>query len=432
MPGLASLSPLERTHVLVDELGAGAHKLGPKCAAAGIALAKMDTVREALGRTGGTVETLRELIAGVHVELQRSLVAADFRLGKAYRLGRELADTALWVESADDFDSAFGARTVALKDSLADLASSFPTHASRAVVLSLRAWEAWAADPQLDGEALEWSTQGSGVRSALRRQAELWRALLSSEKRGRDMLALGDYLHATNRLAAAAVSTAWRVLRPVWWLILVLIGLLGGGIALLAVSDTFGKILGAFIAVAGALGVTGAGARARLGRAAQPLQASLLGAELDLAIGRAITIGPEGWGIAVAEEEVAPTGGAPRAAAHVALIAEFREAVERGNAKRIKRLLATKALFRAEDSVRGRDEVADWLVSDPTAAARVAASPKVLLAGRPGFFVAYQDKGADIWRVREGHVKLWQQFGDHNSARRAAGLAAETPSPPRR
>ena len=209
---------------------------------------------------------LRQAIEKLHLGCSSALTSADFRLEKAFTLGHALAETSLLPEDRGSFDRAFGPRIVSIKNWLADLASVLPPHPSRAVALSLRTWESWAAEPTQDGEPIAWPKQGAGVRAALRRQGELWRALLAAEKSAPDMLDTNHYLRAASALVAALNSSIWRFLRPLAIPLAVAILLLGGGVALLLLTGTAGQVVGAIAAAAGAVGITGAGLRARLGK----------------------------------------------------------------------------------------------------------------------------------------------------------------------
>lgn len=176
---------------MVDEIEAGLFKLRSELAAANVRPVALDTVRGALKLDVQPAMTLHDAAADLNCQILRALTAADFRIGKAYRLGVALASTTLSPESDGELDRSFGTRAIEIRTALADLASVMRPHASRAVALSLRTWESWAADPELDGKPLA-SDDWAAVRCALRRQGQLWRALLSGEKDGIDMLAIGD------------------------------------------------------------------------------------------------------------------------------------------------------------------------------------------------------------------------------------------------
>jgi hypothetical protein len=73
-------------------------------------------------------------MASLHGELLVALTAADFRLGKAYGLGRALAETALVPDARNPqtFQRLFARYRLAnLLEWLADLKSVFPPHAAR-------------------------------------------------------------------------------------------------------------------------------------------------------------------------------------------------------------------------------------------------------------------------------------------------------------
>lgn len=429
LPRLGALSERQRTALAADLIEASLRKLGDELAVANpVEQAGVKRLRRAVEADPVDPRELREAVEELHVDVLFTLTAADLRLGRAYGLGQALADTCLQPEDRPSFDLAFGTRLIRVKDWLADLASSFPPHASRAVVLSLRAWEAWAADPKLDGEPLAWETHGAGVREALRRQGEVWRDLLAYDKRGEDMLDTNHYLRAANSLVAVMASTVWRFLRPLRVPLAVAILLLGGGIALLLLTGAVGQVLGVIAVAAGAAGITGAGIRARLGKVAMQLQSRLWGAELDLAIAGAVLIGPAGWGASIAEIAVPATGAAPKVAANLEVLRELRRAVAERRNRAIRGLLAPDVVFDAGGEVqRGRDAVAEWLLRTPEAP-RIASPPRRVVAVGPGFLVTHLAQGADVWRVQEGRVRWWRRCGDGDAAH-AAAQAAEAGLP---
>jgi hypothetical protein len=423
---LDTLSERQRTVLAADLIEANLGKLGDAPAAASLVeQAGLERLRRAVEAEPVDPRELRGAVEKLHVDVLFALAAADLRLGRAYALGQALADTCLRPQDRPSFDLAFGTRLIRVKDWLADLASSFPPHSSRAVVLSLRAWEAWAAEPNLGGEPLAWETDGPGVRQALRRQGEVWHDLLTYDKRGEDMLDTDHYLRAANSLVAAMASTVWRFLRPLRFPLAVATLLLAGGIALLLLTGAVGQVLGAIAVVAGAAGITGAGIRARLGKVAAQLQFRLWGAELDLAIAEAVLIGPAGWGAGIAEIAVPATGAAPKVAANLEVVRELRRAIAERRDRAISDLLAPDAVFEPGGEVqRGRRAVAEWLLRTPEAP-RIASPPKRVVAVGTGFLVTQLEQGADVWRVQEGRVRWWRRCRDEDEAH-AAAKAAET------
>jgi hypothetical protein len=426
---LSALQPLDEIKRALDQIKGGLHKLTIHLEAAGFDPIRTDALEEALQGASGQ-QRLREVLTAFDDQAASGLTAADGRLGRAHDVGRALAETCYQPEDQESFDRAFGPRIVDIKSWLADLASSFPGHSSRAVVLSLRTWEAWAADPRLDDEPLDWPRHGAVVRTALRRQGEVWRALLSGEKEGTDMLDAWHYLRAANSLVAGMVSTLWRFVRPLAIPLGLLLLLLAGGIALLVVdTKEGGRIVGVIATVVAALGITGAGIRARLGQATTQLQTFLWGAELDLAVADAVLIGPEGWNAELAE--VRAIGPLPKAASNLETLREFRIALrDEGSRQRRKKfasLLAPEAEFidASGEPRKGRDQIIRWLLKEREAAAQIAATPESVVAGRPGWLVASVGDRADACWVREGQIRHWQCFSDIDSARERAGLAPD-------
>jgi hypothetical protein len=423
--GLTALQPLDEVRRSMDRIKGGLHKLTIHLEAAGFDPIPTDALEEALKRAFGQPD-LRRVLTEFDGGVSSALTAADGRLGMAHDIGRALAETCLEPEDQQSFDRAFGPRIVDIKAWLADLASSFPDHASRAVVLSLRTWEAWAADPRLDDEPLDWPRHGAAVRAALRRQGDVWRALLSGEKEGTDMLDAWHYVRAANGLVVEMVSTLWRFVRPLALPLGFLLLLLAGGVALLVTQEPVAKIVGAIATVVGAVGITGAGIRARLGQVTAQLQTFLWGAELDFAVADAILIGPEGWKAELAH--VPAIGPVPKAASNLETLREFRGALRDDKSKQRRRrlasLLATEAEFidASGKQRQGPAKITGWLLRDREAMTRIAAKPQSVVAGRPGWLVADFGDRADACWVREGQIRHWQVFADIDSAREKAGL----------
>jgi hypothetical protein len=378
---------------------------------------------------------LDEAVEALHTELLFALQTADSKLGRAYALGHELAEITLWPEDEESFDDAFGTRATAIKDRLADLTSSFPPHSGRAVVLSLRAWESWAAEPALNGAELEWEKEGDAVKTALRRQGALWRDLLVGDKRGQDMLDTHHYVEAASSLFAKMFRTVVSFAAPIKWLLLALLALLLGGIALITFTGV--KYLGGIFAVLGAVGLTGGTVRARLGHVTGHLQAELWGAELDRAIARAVLTGPTGWGMKIADVDVPASGVEPMAAANIATLRKFQQAAQRRSKRRLKSLLAADVEFvpgSGEASEKGQVEVLAWLMKD-LHARQFDSAPETIEVIRQGILVVTTKKdGASVWRIREGKVKRWKGFADPEEAKTDArcllGNGANGPAAP--
>jgi hypothetical protein len=239
---------------------------------------------------GADADERRVRVRALHVELLAGLTAADFRLGKAYGLGRALADT---IREPHDVASLReqldGFRLRNLQAWIADLSSLLPPHAGRAVGASLVAWRDWAAGDEPG------ALDDAGVRRtirAFRRQGELWRALLSGEKDARDMLELDDYLAAAGNALQRASGLLWRFLKRFWLLLALALALAVLGLWLILATDTAGHIVAGAGALLASLGLTAKSASATLGTLARKLEAPLWSAELDVAIAYAVTRPP--------------------------------------------------------------------------------------------------------------------------------------------
>jgi hypothetical protein len=372
-----------------------------------------------------------EKIKALHAQFLIGLLTAGPKLGHAYALGHELAEITLWPKSRHDFDDAFGTRAIAIKDRLADLTSSFPEHAGRAVVLSLRAWEKWAAEPELNGDELKWDKwdrAGEAVTTALKRQGVLWRDLLTGDKRGQDMLDAQHYIQAASSLFARMFRTTVSFGRKIWWLILIFVVLLLGGIALILFAEA--KFLGSVLAALGALGITGGSVRARLRGVADELQAELWGAEMDRAIADAVLTGPSGWGVKIADIDVPASGAELVAATNITKLHEFARVVKKRSRTKIRKLLAADVEFvpdPGEEAMRGEERILSWLMSDLNTG-QITAEPEKIEVLKQGILVSDDgERGGAVWRIREGKVRRWKSFPTFEQAKADANRLVGAP-----
>jgi hypothetical protein len=377
------------------------------------------TAEDLVARSGDATN-LRAGIDSAHTSLQIVLWEADFRLGKAYGLGHTLAETCLLPKGRASFETAFSARLVDVEEALADLASNLPAHSSRAVSLSLRLWEEWAVNPKLNKKALTWPNPG--VRAALHRQGELWRSVLSGEKRGQDMLQGANYVAAFKALVR-------RTLRFGPWLWAVLIAItvaLGAGIYLLAAqSGTAAKVSGAALSALAALGISGSALKRQLTTIGAEFEGQLWQAELDLAIAEAITVAPGEWNVKLKNIELPARGRDPRVECDTAVLHRLRAAIGAGSLAKVRKLLH----FACEQQRDGNpiastgDEVARWLVAQQP----LASVPKQISAGRrPGTLFCEHALEAEarwfVWCFRHGRVCQVLEYHDEPMARAAAWL----------
>jgi hypothetical protein len=236
------------------------------------------------------------------------LSATDMRLGKAYAVGRAL----LTLTSRPDPDVTLKSHltTPAVAPVVAaidDLGSALAPHAGHSVRASIHEWRA-----SLEARS-DVAPENDETWLQLARQGELWRALLSAEKSGTDMLEIEDYLDAAERLSRRMRKLGWTVLKRFWLLVLLVVALFAGGVALIVATDTDAAVVAGAGTILASLGLTWRGLGRSLGALAAKLERPLWGAELDVAITQAITLLPREKGRDATEQrrKVAVALGAP-------------------------------------------------------------------------------------------------------------------------
>ncbi|MFI6784152.1 hypothetical protein [Micromonospora sp. NPDC050276] len=175
----------------------------------------------------------------LNVEVLRWAMAANHRVGLAYRLGRSVADT---VRAGDvtQLLRQFGGRQVQISRWLDELASVLPPYSAAVVRRSMAAW-AGAVDRAGHGDPTE--PTPAALSRALRGQGDLWRDVLTGGLHPRDLLDEEDYAVIARNLiirdrrlvAQAARGIFWPVLVP---LLLVLFAVVGVSAAAAAGSPT--------------------------------------------------------------------------------------------------------------------------------------------------------------------------------------------------
>ena len=244
-------------------------------------------------------EQLEECLAAADADARRNaatdldskafavLSATDMRLGKAYAVGRAL----MVLSSRPDAEATLkghltGPAIAPVVAAIDDLGSALAPHAGHSVRASILEWRA-SIESRSDVAPEKPETW-----LLLARQGELWRALLSGEKSGPDMLEIDDYLDAAERLSRRMRKLAGTVLKRFWVLVVVIVALFGAGVALIVVTDTDAAVVAGAGTILASLGLTWRGLGRSLGTLAAKLERPLWGAELDTAITQAITLLP--------------------------------------------------------------------------------------------------------------------------------------------
>ena len=310
LPGLSKLGKHRQLAVVINQVEAGVNRLKEPIAQAGLDPIDLTDLTGLLQD-----EKDEDPVVATHKQLLAKLTAADPRIGKAYGLGRALADSCHEPANFEGLQKELNPYRIAnLLRWLDDLASALPPHAAHSVATSLGRWSD-ALYPPNDGslagtfnlrKKLEaWRKRRHRPRAiaatdadeaeeavkTLRRQGELWRALLSGEKQGRDMLEIDNYLDAGKELVHRMAVIARRALLRMPLLTFGILGLVGVGVWLLSQGSSSQLIAGA-TSVLAALGLTWKGLGGALGQLAGKLEQPLWGAVLDDAIADAITLLP--------------------------------------------------------------------------------------------------------------------------------------------
>lgn len=238
-----------------------------------------DAVREC---TGATPAERAQKAAGVDATTFAILASVDFRLGKGYGIGRSL----MLLATPPDGDLAqhLGILQVApLASALDDLQTALPAHAGHAVRRSIEEWALTVAKP---GDA----QSDAELRPLLPRQGVLWKTVLTGEKAAHEMLEIDDYLDAAQRLSLRMRSIVRGFLRRFWATVLLIVALFAGGVALVATSDGGGAALAGAGGILASLGLSWRAIGTSLGRVVSKVEQPLWGAEIDVAVTRAITL----------------------------------------------------------------------------------------------------------------------------------------------
>jgi hypothetical protein len=278
-------------------------------------------------------EEYRAALSRLHVNLLITLTAAGSSYGKAYGLGRALADTTCPHQTPDQLAKSFESHRIGqLYVWLDELASLLPDHAARAVAQSLDWWQRAVtgaiAGSKLSSSSLPASylTNSAGQRSrwtraaaalmpprqrartsqvdppslgslaaAVARQGAVWRGILGGDKLCTDLLTPQDYLRAGDRLARRYADLVGRALRTMPWLLLLLLLLVAVVLVLVFIpGSAVARTATAVVTIAGTFSGIWKVIRTRVAPIAAQLERPLWGAELNTAAAEAVTVPPVG------------------------------------------------------------------------------------------------------------------------------------------
>lgn len=280
LPGISDLTVGELEEMGLDQIQAGITKLADPILWAGLYLPDAQRFEEYLSGIHDGNERKRA-IREFHVDLLSTLTAADYRLGKAYGLGRALADT---TRHPLDYRKELGEYRIAtLASWTRELASVFGPHAARPVAQSLEAWSRSVNGAGADNE---------DAPKQLAAQGRLWRSLLSGEKRATEVLETSDYLRAAERTLQRSAALSMRFVKHYWWLLAIVVVLFVVGFVVIVTASGAAAIVAGAGPLLASFGLSWVGVGSALGAATERLGEPVWQAELDTVIYERIT--PQG------------------------------------------------------------------------------------------------------------------------------------------
>jgi hypothetical protein len=313
LPGISSLTPAELAELGLDQVQAGITKLALTITDAGLELPDAEAFGHGIGTDLDRTER-QVRIRSFHVALLSTLTAADFRLGKAYGLGRAMADT---TRSPPDFEHELReGRMAQLTTWVRELASALPPHAAHPVASSMDAWSR---------EVAGGSAEPDKLKAELGAQGRLWRSLLSGEKRAVDVLETSDYLRAGEGMLKRSGALAWSFLVRAWWIVAIVLFLFGFGIAAVTTSGNALAVGAGAVGLLTSLGVTWRGIGTSLATVTSHLEQPIWQAEVDRVIYQRIT--PQ----EIVDHQGDPAPGADEPSLTAAGQAAARAATEKGS-----------------------------------------------------------------------------------------------------
>ena len=286
LPGLGRLGGKERAELGLKQVEVGLGKLEQAIKKAGLDVPSVAAAEAALPASLPDAP-YESAVFELHVALLTTLTATHFKLGKAYGLGRALADTTRVPKDLAGLKKELEEHRIAnLLNWLSDLTTLVPPHAGHVVHDSLKAWSVWAADAALDEDGAK---RAVGL---LRRQGERWRSLLSGEKKATDALSVGDYVHAGEVALSHSANLAGSFLRRFKRVLGIALVVFVAGIALVIWDPTHGSVAAGIAAIVSSLGVTWKGVGASLGNSAAKMERPVWEGALDTQLARSLALIP--------------------------------------------------------------------------------------------------------------------------------------------
>ncbi len=291
LPGISRLTPAQRLQMRLEKIDAALAMLRATFAAAGVTAPRTQPVRAQFTAEQLDVGLAQRAIRTLHASILTGLTAADPSLGKAYGLGRALADSCQQADDRAALKERFAHyRLETVRGWLHDLASALPAHTAKGVLMSLTRWEAWAANATRQSDERFGSARPS-INAIVRRQGEMWRSVLCGEKDPRDQLTPDDYADAASTVARRGFQLGRSVLSRYAWIVVLLLAAVAL-VVLFVVQNPTSRLVTSVAAAATALGITWKGVGSVAEKLLRAVGEPLWGAELDAAVSDAITFLP--------------------------------------------------------------------------------------------------------------------------------------------
>ncbi len=294
LPGLSDLPAAQLVKLGLEQADVALSRL--KAFLGDGPLPATDSVRAETEKSPPDRDAIRRAILDLHVAVLVRLTAADYRLGKAYGLGRALADTCA-AAHGDETERRQALvhhlephRAQVIVAWLDDLKTVLPAHASHGVADSLRRWERWA---EAAGLATADPAAVNSTTRVLHRCGQRWRAILSGEKAATDVLETGDYVSAARGTVARAAAIARALALRLWAPLAVAALLMGIGIWLIIANHGTAQVIAGLGTIAGGLGITWRSAAGSLEHLSLDVVRPLWEAQIDAAVAARLTPAPQ-------------------------------------------------------------------------------------------------------------------------------------------
>jgi hypothetical protein len=217
----------------------------------------------------------RDEVDTLRTSLLTQLYIVDDSIGKAFRLGHGLQQ--LCDPAAEQVGARMEMASIApLKQLLVDLGTKLPPHAGHSVRNSLTLWEEQITEP--------------GAVEALRRQGNMWRAILTGELNAKDILRLSDYVGTAEEVVERLRQLVLRSLRRIWIVAVIVLALVVLGVLILVIGTSNGAVTAGAASLLAAFGLTWKGLGTLLGRAAAQGEQALWDAQVDWTIAYRATV----------------------------------------------------------------------------------------------------------------------------------------------